>query len=116
MADHYVPVPGGTNNNNYANVELIVNIAIRSQVQVNDYLLNVCKTCCTINIFCFIRLFGLVGDMPLRTLNFQNCWIKIKLLSLDHLKKPCLLLETKLLLVLLHRQQKFQHCPGLVQV
>jgi len=35
MADHYVPVPGGTNNNNYANVELIVNIAIRSQVQVN---------------------------------------------------------------------------------
>lgn len=36
MADHYVPVPGGTNNNNYANVELIVNIAIRSQVQVNS--------------------------------------------------------------------------------
>lgn len=36
MADHYVPVPGGTNNNNYANVELIVNIAIRSQVQVNN--------------------------------------------------------------------------------
>ncbi|XP_050426014.1 acetyl-CoA carboxylase isoform X3 [Adelges cooleyi] len=33
MADHYVPVPGGTNNNNYANVELIVNIAIRAQVQ-----------------------------------------------------------------------------------
>lgn len=35
MADHYVPVPGGTNNNNYANVELIVDIAIRCQVQVN---------------------------------------------------------------------------------
>lgn len=34
MADHYVPVPGGTNNNNYANVELIVDIAIRLQVQV----------------------------------------------------------------------------------
>nr|XP_023016054.1 acetyl-CoA carboxylase [Leptinotarsa decemlineata] len=33
MADHYVPVPGGTNNNNYANVELIVNIAVRCQVQ-----------------------------------------------------------------------------------
>ncbi|KAK9874333.1 hypothetical protein WA026_002683 [Henosepilachna vigintioctopunctata] len=33
MADHYVPVPGGTNNNNYANVELIVDIAIRLQVQ-----------------------------------------------------------------------------------
>ncbi|XP_050530810.1 acetyl-CoA carboxylase isoform X6 [Daktulosphaira vitifoliae] len=33
MADHYVPVPGGTNNNNYANVELIVSIAIRFQVQ-----------------------------------------------------------------------------------
>lgn len=34
MADHYVPVPGGTNNNNYANVELIVDIAKRIPVQV----------------------------------------------------------------------------------
>lgn len=33
MADHYVPVPGGSNNNNYANVELIHDIAIRQQVQ-----------------------------------------------------------------------------------
>lgn len=33
MADQYVPVPGGTNNNNYANVELIIDIAIRCQVQ-----------------------------------------------------------------------------------
>lgn len=33
MADHYVPVPGGTNNNNYANVELIVDIAKRIQVE-----------------------------------------------------------------------------------
>lgn len=43
MADHYVPVPGGTNNNNYANVELIVNIAIRSQVQVYFCLQNYSK-------------------------------------------------------------------------
>lgn len=34
MADQYVPVPGGTNNNNYANVELIVDIAKRIPVQV----------------------------------------------------------------------------------
>ena len=41
MADHCVPVPGGTNNNNYANVELIVDIAIRCQVQVsNIYFVN----------------------------------------------------------------------------
>ena len=33
MADHYVPVPGGSNNNNYANVELIVDIAKRMNVQ-----------------------------------------------------------------------------------
>lgn len=33
MADHYVPVPGGANNNNYANVELILDIALRCQVQ-----------------------------------------------------------------------------------
>lgn len=34
MADQYVPVPGGPNNNNYANVELIVDIAKRIPVQV----------------------------------------------------------------------------------
>lgn len=34
MADQYVPVPGGANNNNYANVELIVDIARRTQAQV----------------------------------------------------------------------------------
>ncbi|CAL1538931.1 unnamed protein product [Lymnaea stagnalis] len=33
MADQYVPVPGGTNNNNYANVELILDIAKRIPVQ-----------------------------------------------------------------------------------
>lgn len=32
MADQYVPVLGGTNNNNYANVELIVEVAIRTEV------------------------------------------------------------------------------------
>lgn len=33
MADHHVDVPGGTNNHNYANVELIVDVALRSKVQ-----------------------------------------------------------------------------------
>ncbi|XP_076323761.1 acetyl-CoA carboxylase-like [Tachypleus tridentatus] len=33
LADHYVHVPGGTNNNNYANVELILDIAKRLNVQ-----------------------------------------------------------------------------------
>lgn len=34
MADNYVHVAGGSNNNNYANVELIVDLARRSNVQV----------------------------------------------------------------------------------
>lgn len=34
MADRYVAVPGGSNNNNYANVELIVDLAQRTKVQV----------------------------------------------------------------------------------
>ncbi|XP_078582269.1 acetyl-CoA carboxylase-like [Branchiostoma floridae x Branchiostoma japonicum] len=33
MADQYVPVPGGANNNNYANVDLILDIAKRIPVQ-----------------------------------------------------------------------------------
>lgn len=32
MADQYIEVPGGTNNNNYANVDLIVDIAERTDV------------------------------------------------------------------------------------
>lgn len=32
MADQYVEVPGGSNNNNYANVDLIVDIAERTGV------------------------------------------------------------------------------------
>jgi len=34
MADNYVEVPGGTNNNNYANVDLIVEIAEQMGVHV----------------------------------------------------------------------------------
>ena len=33
MGDHCVPVPGGSNNNNYANVDLILDIAKRIPVQ-----------------------------------------------------------------------------------
>jgi acetyl-CoA carboxylase/biotin carboxylase 1 len=32
MADQYVEVPGGTNNNNYANVDVIVDVAERTGV------------------------------------------------------------------------------------
>lgn len=32
MADHFVEVPGGSNNHNYANVDLIVEVAIRYKV------------------------------------------------------------------------------------
>jgi acetyl-CoA carboxylase/biotin carboxylase 1 len=32
MADQYVEVPGGSNNNNYANVDLIVDVAERTGV------------------------------------------------------------------------------------
>lgn len=49
MADHYVPVPGGPNNNNYANVELIVDIAKRIPVQVGfkNHLHSCCSLCWT---------------------------------------------------------------------
>jgi len=36
LADNYVEVPGGTNNNNYANVKLIVEIAERMGVDVSS--------------------------------------------------------------------------------
>ena len=36
MGDHCVPVPGGSNNNNYANCDLILDIAKRIPVQVKQ--------------------------------------------------------------------------------
>uniref|UniRef100_A0A8D1KWX2 Biotin carboxylation domain-containing protein n=1 Tax=Sus scrofa TaxID=9823 RepID=A0A8D1KWX2_PIG len=58
MADQYVPVPGGPNNNNYANVELIVDIAKRIPVQC-----------------------GLAGAMLLKTPNFRSSCTSTRLLS-----------------------------------
>ena len=43
MADQYVPVPGGSNNNNYANIELILDIAKRTEVQVGILLTHTLK-------------------------------------------------------------------------
>lgn len=37
MADQCITVPGGTNNYNYANVELIVDIAERTRVDVSGH-------------------------------------------------------------------------------
>lgn len=78
MADHYVPVPGGSNNNNYANVELIVDIAKRIPVQVHStfclssvafdvLLLNDGAVCNTL-----YRVCGLDGVMPQKTPNCQS--------------------------------------------
>lgn len=37
LADNYIAVPGGSNNHNYANVDLILDIARRIPVEVNPY-------------------------------------------------------------------------------
>lgn len=87
MADHYVPVPGGTNNNNYANVELILDIAKRIPVQVSKTVLFVeikfCKLIIVrlIQYFDHYRLCGLVGVTPQKTPNFQSYFIRTALHS-----------------------------------
>lgn len=35
MADQFVQVPGGTNNNNYANIDLILDTAKRMEADVS---------------------------------------------------------------------------------
>jgi acetyl-CoA carboxylase/biotin carboxylase 1 len=37
MADQFVEIPGGSSNHNYANVDLIVDVAVRTGVQVSFY-------------------------------------------------------------------------------
>lgn len=94
MADHYVPVPGGTNNNNYANVELILDIAKRIPVQVPIktkfciqlvYLIyKAANYIFTVNENFFganYRQCGLAGVMPQRTQSFQSYFTKMELPS-----------------------------------
>ena len=42
LADHFVEVPSGPNNFNYANVDLIVSLAKQYHVQVSKYSLTIC--------------------------------------------------------------------------
>lgn len=60
MADQYVPVPGGTNNHNYANVELILDIAKRIPVQVIVCFLKKVSVLKLIIIFIIVKLAGQV--------------------------------------------------------
>lgn len=63
MADHYVPVPGGTNNNNYANVELILDIAKRIPVQVSPEYFSIVSS--VITLLSFFLLFYLSSGVVL---------------------------------------------------
>lgn len=64
MADQYVPVPGGTNNHNYANVELILDIAKRIPVQVIVFSL--------LNVYLYLIIFLKLAKQVVRFY-----WIKI---------------------------------------
>lgn len=60
MADHYVPVPGGTNNNNYANVELILDIAKRIPVQVSPEYFSIVSSVITFLSFLFFSFLFII--------------------------------------------------------
>lgn len=70
MADHYVPVPGGSNNNNYANVELIVDIALRTQVQVSSTLFNWERV--------YVKSSTYYRTLELFTRSYDFCLLKFK--------------------------------------
>lgn len=55
MADRVVEVSGGTNNNNFANVDLIVKLAQENQVQVKQTLIRI------VHLHLFIGSLGRVG-------------------------------------------------------
>ena len=110
MADQYVPVPGGPNNNNYANVELIIDIAKRIPVQVMmvhssqgwprggagwgcpvlRFQTAACREQCSgkqgvgrllFTSLCVCRPCGLAGATLRKTPNFQSCCANTGLLS-----------------------------------
>lgn len=86
MADHYVPVPGGSNNNNYANVELIVDIALRTQVQAIWAGWGV-KLCKKLNRICFLHIYFI--STRVKILSFLNYCINMDSFFLDLQSVPC---------------------------
>lgn len=59
MADQCVEVPGGTNNNNYANVDLIVDIAERTGVHVSPNFIRLFEFFLIKTLGCLVR-FNLI--------------------------------------------------------
>ena len=79
-----IRIKGGANNNNYANVDLILNIAKRYKVEGTSnankryynlaqlhFIISVIDVCCIICKFHFdfLQLFGLAGDTHQKTQN-----------------------------------------------
>lgn len=77
MADQYVPVPGGTNNHNYANVELILDIAKRIPVQVCSFHLKLLKIVPVPKILVCLRQCHILLYYACWTKNMINCGVKI---------------------------------------
>ena len=67
MADRVVEVNGGSNNNNFANVDLIVQLAQENKVQVTKFEIQY-------NII-FIRLYGQVGVMLQKIQNYLKSYL-----------------------------------------
>ena len=56
MADQYIPVPGGSNNNNYANVELILDVAKRTQAQVLWCIFSTLTALSSVSLSCLMKV------------------------------------------------------------
>ena len=89
MADQYIEVPGGSNNNNYANVSLIVDIAERTGahavwagwlvIQFFFFIKNTYVFYFIINPYFFISYYYSVGGTHPRTLGYLNHWLKVNI-------------------------------------
>jgi len=103
MADEFEEVPGGSNNNNYANVNLIVDIAERTGVQVSHSSHSICrkqmKKMKRLNhVFVLSsqnRESGQAGVTPPKTQTFHSRFSPLESTSSDHLQSRCKRWETR---------------------
>lgn len=137
MADRFVEVPGGTNNNNYANVQLIVEVPLSNLLMLSCVSFGCKGTCCelkmtglrkspdvacerknkeflpvrSLNVREF-RLCGQGGVTPQKIQSFRMHSPSMEFCFWGHHQHQWLHSGTKSVLRLLHKLLEFQHYRG----
>ncbi len=119
MADQFVEVPGGSNNNNYANVRLIVQTAEKANVDAvwPGWSVPSCSAAlsvCAANTHCpsqFVRKAETISLQAMRKQQWQQSFLEVM-----HQCQPCTALMRYLVLLCLAEMLTTEKCFSLMKL